>query len=124
MSSIVALIGRALMSAIFIESGLSKLTNPTGAIGYMGHVGLPVPVAAYIVAVCVEFGGGLCILLGFQTRIVAAIMAAFCIATALVAHYDPSNQEQMINFMKNICMAGGFLQLVAWGGGRYSVSKR
>jgi putative oxidoreductase len=123
MSSIVALIGRALMAAIFIESGMSKLMNPSAYIGYMGHVGLPVPAAAYGVAVCVEFGGGLAILLGFQTRIVAAIMAVFCVATALIAHYDPGNQEQMINFMKNICMAGGFLQLVAWGGGRYSVTK-
>jgi putative oxidoreductase len=123
MSSIVALIGRALMAAIFIESGLAKLLNPVMYIGYMAHENLPVPTAAYIVAVIVEFGGGLAILLGFQIRIVAAVMAVFCVATAVIAHYDPSNQEQMINFMKNICMAGGFLQLVAWGGGRYTVTR-
>jgi putative oxidoreductase len=92
-------------------------------IGYMASEHLPVPTVAYAIAVIVELGGGLCILLGFQIRIVAAIMAVFCVATALIAHYDPTNQAQMINFMKNICMAGGFLQLVAWGGGRYTVSK-
>ncbi len=123
MSSVVALVGRALMAAIFIESGLSKLLNPVGAIGYMASQHLPVPTAAYAVSVIVEFGGGLAILLGFQIRIVAAVLAVFCVATALIAHYDPSNQQQMINFMKNICMAGGFLQLVAWGGGRYTVTK-
>ncbi len=123
MNSVVALIGRALMSAIFIEAGLGKLMNPSGAIGYMAHVGLPLPPAAFAVSVLVEVGGGFAILIGFQTRIVAAILAVFCVVTALVVHYQPDNQEQMINFMKNLCMAGGFLQLVAWGAGRYSVSK-
>jgi putative oxidoreductase len=123
MSSIVALVGRALMCAIFVESGLAKLLSPAATIGYMAHLGLPLPPAAYAVSVVVEFGGGLAILLGFQIRIVAAIMAVFCIATALIAHNDMADRMQEINFMKNLCMAGGFLQLVAWGGGRYTVSR-
>jgi putative oxidoreductase len=123
MSSVVALVGRALMCAIFVESGLAKLLSPAATIGYMAHLGLPLPPAAYAVSVVVEFGGGLAILLGFQIRIVAAIMAVFCIATALIAHNDMADRMQEINFMKNLCMAGGFLQLVAWGGGRYTVTK-
>ena len=122
MSSVVALVGRALMCAIFVESGLAKLLSPAATIGYMAHLGLPLPPAAYAVSVVVEFGGGLAILLGFQIRIVAAIMAVFCIATALIAHNDMADRMQEINFMKNLCMAGGFLQLVAWGPGRYRVS--
>jgi putative oxidoreductase len=113
MSSIVALVGRALMCAIFVEAGLSKLLAPAGAIGMMAGHGLPLPTVTYIVVLIIEIGGGLAILLGFQIRAVAA----------LIAHYHPEDQNQMINFMKNICMAGGFLQLVAWGGGRYTVTK-
>jgi putative oxidoreductase len=124
MSSIVALVGRALMCAIFIESGLGKLMAPTSYIAAMGHFGLPLPWLAYGVAVAVEIVGGFAILVGFRIRIVAAVIAVYCVATAFIAHDDPGNQEQMINFMKNICMAGGFMQLVAWGGGRYVVSGR
>jgi len=123
MSSVVALVGRALMCAIFVEAGLSKLLAPAGAIGMMAGHGLPLPTVTYIVVLIIEIGGGLAILLGFQIRAVAALMALYCIATALIAHYHPEDQNQMINFMKNICMAGGFLQLVAWGGGRYTVTK-
>ncbi len=122
MSSVVALVGRALMCAIFIESGLAKLLSPAATIGYMASLNLPVPTAAYIVSVVVEFGG-IAILLGFQIRIVATILAVFCIATALIAHNDMASRAQEINFMKNLCMAGGFLQLLAWGGGRYTVTK-
>ncbi len=122
MSSVIALVGRALMSAIFIEAGLGKLLSPAAYIGMMGHYGLPLPSAAYGVAVIVEIGGGFAILLGAQTRIIAAILAVYCVATAFIGHYDPGNQQQMINFMKNICMCGGFLQLVAFGPGRYRVS--
>jgi putative oxidoreductase len=123
MNSVVAIVGRALMCAIFVESGLGKLLSPAATIGYMAHLNLPVPMAAYAIAVIVELGGGLCILLGFQIRIVAAIMAVFCIATALIAHNDMADRMQELNFMKNLCMAGGFLQLVAWGGGRYTVTR-
>jgi putative oxidoreductase len=111
------------MCAIFVEAGLAKLLAPAGAIGLMASHGLPLPTVTYIVVLIIEIGGGLAILLGFQIRAVAALMAVYCIATALIAHYHPGDQNQMIHFMKNICMAGGFLQLVAWGGGRYTVTK-
>jgi putative oxidoreductase len=123
MSSVVAIVGRALMCAIFVEEGLAKLLAPAGAIGMMASHGLPLPMVTYIVVLIIEIGGGLAILLGFQIRAVAALMAVYCIATALIAHYHPDDQDQMIHFMKNICMAGGFLQLVAWGGGRYTVTR-
>jgi putative oxidoreductase len=122
MSSVIALVGRALMCAIFIEAGLGKLLNPAGGIALMAGHGLPVPTATYILVVIIEIGGGLAILLGFQTRIVAALLAAYCVATGVIVHYHPDDQNQMIHFMKNLCMAGGFLQLVAFGPGRYRVS--
>ena len=80
--------------------------------------------AAYIVAVVVELGGGLAILLGWRTRWVALGMAAYCLATAVIAHWHPNDGGQMINFWKNVAMAGGFLQLVAWGAGSFSLDRR
>jgi putative oxidoreductase len=123
MSSIVALIGRVLMSAIFIYFGAMKLLYFPATIGGMNSEHLPLPWAAAIVAVIVELLGGLAILLGIRTRAVAAVLAVYCVVTALVAHAHFDDLNQTIHFMKNICMAGGFLQLLAWGGGRYTATK-
>ncbi len=123
MSNVVALIGRVLLSAIFIYFGAMKLLYFPATIGVMSSEHLPLPWAAAIVAVVVELLGGLAILLGIRTRAVAAILAVYCVVTALIAHTNFDDLNQTINFMKNISMAGGFLQLLAWGGGRYSATK-
>lgn len=120
----IALLGRLLMSAIFINGGIGKALGSTAAIAMMARDGLPVPEVAFAVAVIVELGGGLLFLVGFKTRYVAAVLAAWCIATALVAHLHPGDAGQMIHFMKNVCMAGGFLQAVAFGAGRFSLDRR
>ena len=75
-------------------------------------------------ALVVEIGGGIAVLVGWKTKWAALILAAWCIATGLVAHYHPGDRGQMIHFMKNICMAGGFLQLFVLGAGRFSLDKR
>jgi putative oxidoreductase len=124
MTSAIALLGRLLMSAIFIDYGLMKLMHFSAAVATMSHYALPQPMIGAIIAVVVELGGGLAILVGLRTRIVAAILAVYCVATAMIAHYHPGDANQMIHFMKNICMAGGFLQLTAWGAGRDSVDRR
>jgi putative oxidoreductase len=119
----VALLGRVLMSAIFIHSGYGKAMSPSATMAMMGHEGLPLPGAAYAVAVIIELGGGVLFLFGFRARVVGLALAAWCIATAMVAHYHPNDAGQMIHFMKNVCMAGGFLQVVAFGAGRFSVDR-
>jgi putative oxidoreductase len=119
-----ALLGRVLMSVIFLRGGYGKLMAPTATMAMFTHYHLPVVGAAYAVAVVVELVGGALILLGWKTRIVAPVMAVWCIATALVAHWHPDDSMQMINFMKNLCMAGGFLQLAVYGAGRFSVDRR
>jgi putative oxidoreductase len=124
MSHAIALLGRILMSAIFIQGGINKALAPAATIAMMGHLALPVPAGAYIVAVLVEILGGIAVLVGWRTRWAGAVLFVWCIATALVAHYHPGDRGQMINFMKNIAMAGGFLQLVAWGAGRFSLDRR
>jgi putative oxidoreductase len=120
----VALAGRVLMSAIFISAGYGKAMAPTATMAYLGSQHLPMVGAAYALTVAVELGGGVLFLLGFKARITALVLAVWCIATAFVAHYHPEVREQMINFMKNVCMAGGFLQVVAYGAGRLSLDRR
>ncbi|MBN9561320.1 MAG: DoxX family protein [Alphaproteobacteria bacterium] len=124
MSHLIALLGRILMSAIFIQGGINKALAPASTIAMMGHLALPVPAGAYIVAVLVEILGGIAVLVGWRARWAAVVLFVWCIATALIAHYHPGDRGQMINFMKNIAMAGGFLQLAAWGAGRFSLDRR
>ena len=123
MSSLVALLGRVLMCAIFIEAGFGKLMNFPNTITYMGNEGLPLPWVTAIIVIIIELAGGLALLVGFRVRLLGVLFAVYCVATAFIAHYYPGDTNQMIHFMKNICMAGGFLQLAAWGGGRYVVTR-
>jgi putative oxidoreductase len=119
-----ALIGRVLMSVIFLRSGYGKLMAPNATMVMFAHYHLPVAGAAYALAVAIELGGGALILLGWKTRLVAPVMAVWCIATALVAHFHPDDNGQMIHFMKNLAIAGGFLQLAVYGAGRFSLDRR
>jgi putative oxidoreductase len=112
------------MGAIFVWAGYGKAMAPSATIAGFGHLGLPLPGAAYAVALVVELGGGILFLIGFKSRLTGLVLAVWCIATALVAHDHPGNHEAMIHFMKNLCMAGGLLQVVAFGPGRLSVDRR
>ena len=85
---------------------------------------MPLPALALAVAVLVELGGGLLLIVGFRARYVAAALALFCLATALSFHSNFADQNQMIHFLKNIMMAGGLLQIVAFGAGAFSIDSR
>jgi putative oxidoreductase len=117
-------VGRLLIGLPFAMSGLGKLAayGPTTAM--IAAVGLPVPPLAYAVAVIIELGGGLLLIAGYQTRIVATALALFSIATALSFHSNFADQNQMIHFLKNVMMAGGLLQIVAFGAGAISLDNR
>jgi putative oxidoreductase len=119
-----ALVGRVLISAIFLLSGASKLAAPAAMVGYIQSVGLPFPQLALGLAVAVEIAGGLALILGYRTRVVAAVLAAFSVATALGFHANLADQNQFIHFFKNIAMAGGLLQVVVFGAGRFSLDAR
>jgi putative oxidoreductase len=116
------LVGRVLLGAIFLISGLNKIADPAGTIGYINSAGLPLPQLALAVAIAVEVVGSVLLILGFQTRLVAAALACFTLASAFSFHFDLADQNQFIHFMKNLALAGGLLQIVAFGGGRYSIS--
>lgn len=119
-----ALAGRVLLAAIFILSGAGKLADPAGTIAYIGSAGLPVAPLAFAGAVAIELGGGIALIAGYRTRLVAAVLALFSIVTALAFHSALADQNQFIHFFKNIAMAGGLLQVVAFGGGRLSLDNR
>lgn len=123
-SASASLAGRTLLSAIFILSGISKVSAPAGMIGYIESVGLPFPTLALALAVLVELVGGIALILGYRTRLVATALAVFSVATALAFHNQLGDQNQFIHFFKNIAMAGGLLQVVAFGAGRFSLDAR
>src|SRR5471032_1217899 len=123
-SGVVPFVGRILVAAIFILSGLGKIGAPAATQGYIAAMGLPAPLLAYIGAVAVELGGGLLLLAGYRTKLVAAALALFSIVTAFIFHHALADQNQMIHFLKNFAMAGGLLQFVAYGAGRISVDNR
>jgi putative oxidoreductase len=123
-TSYLAFAGRLLIGVPFAMSGLSKLAAYGATTAMIGAVGLPVPPLAYAVAVAVELGGGLLLIAGFQTRIVAIALAVFSLATALSFHSNFADQNQMIHFLKNVMMAGGLLQVVAFGAGSISIDNR
>jgi putative oxidoreductase len=114
--------GRVLMSVIFVMAGFSKIGAYTGTQGYMESVGVPGGMLPLVIAL--EVGAGLALLLGWQTRISAFLLAGFSVLSALIFHADFGDQMQSILFMKNLAMAGGLLILVANGAGSWSIDAR
>lgn len=114
--------GRFLLSLLFLLSGLGKLGAYGATAAYMTASG--VPAALLPVVVATEILGGLAIVLGWKTRIVAFLLAGFSVLTAVIFHRNFADQTQMIMFLKNLSIAGGFLLLVANGPGRLSLDRR
>ena len=117
-------IGRLLIGLPFAMSGFGKLAAYGKTTAMIAAVGLPLPPLAWAVAVAVELGGGLLLVAGFRARPIAAALAVFCVATALSFHNNFADQDQMIHFLKNVMMAGGLLQIAAFGAGAISLDNR
>jgi len=120
--SIAAPAGRILISLMFVTSGFSKISGYTATQGYMEAMGVPGVMLPLVIAV--ELLGGLAVMLGWHTRIAAFLLAGFSLLSALLFHANFGDQMQMIMFMKNISIAGGFLMIVALGGGAYALDNR
>ena len=116
--------GRLLIGLPFAMSGLGKLAAYGPKTEMIGAVGLPVPPLAFAVAVAVELGGGLLLIAGFRVRLIAIALALFSLATAVSFHGNFADQNQMIHFLKNIMIAGGLLQIAAFGAGAISIDNR
>ena len=114
--------GRILISLIFIQSGWGKIAGYAGTQAYMESAGVPGILLPLVIAV--ELLGGLAVLLGWQARIAAFLLAGFTLLSALLFHLDFGDQGQTIQFMKNLAIAGGFLLIVAHGAGAWSLDAR
>ena len=119
--SYLPLLGRVMIGAPFILSGLGKLTAHDATVAYISSVGLPLAQLAWLIAIVVEMGGGALLVIGYRARLVATVMALFALATAISFHRNFADQNQMIHFLKNIMMAGGLLQIVYFGAGPVSI---
>lgn len=124
MNRYLPLIGRVLIGLPFAMSGLGKLAAYGKTTAMIAAVGLPVPPLAYIVAVALELGGGLLLIAGYQARLVSFALAVFCVAAGVAFHNNFADQNQMIHFLKNVMMAGGLLQIAAFGAGALSLDNR
>jgi putative oxidoreductase len=115
------LVGRILLALIFVLAGIGKISNAAGTMQYMESMG--VPALLFWPTVALEVLGGLAIIVGYQTRLVAFALAAFCVVSALLFHRQLADQTQMIMFLKNLAMAGGFLLLAGTGATAFSIDK-
>lgn len=124
MDKLIAVAARLLMAQIFIISGWSKAMAFTATAGYFSSLGIPMASVVTPLVILIELGGGLALLFGFKTRWVAAVIAAFTIGSALIAHTNFADQGQLINFMKNLAMTGGLLMFVKYGAGGASIDAK
>ena len=127
---VAALIARVLLVALFVQSGYGKISGFAGTASYIAAHGLPLPELGAVIAIAVELGAGLLVLIGWQARWAGLIVAIFTVVAGIFFHAywaDADAAARMgnyINFWKNISIAGGFLMVFAFGPGRYSVDRR
>jgi len=114
--------GRVLLSALFLLSGVGKIGGYAATAGYMASLGVPGALLPLVIGT--EVLGAIALIIGWQTRIVAFLLAGFTLLSAFIFHNNFADQIQMIMFMKNLSIAGGLLLLVVHGAGRISVDRR
>jgi putative oxidoreductase len=120
-----SLIGRILLGAIFLMSGLNKIFDPSGTQQYMAAMGMTwLTELFYIGAIVLEVGGALSVLVGYRARFGAWLLIAFTIPATLVFHTNFADANQMIHFLKNLSVIGGLLYIAAYGAGAVSLDAR
>ncbi|QMS76814.1 DoxX family protein [Aeromonas veronii] len=122
MKDVALLAGRVLLALMFVMAGWSKIGGYAGTQGYMEAMGVPGFMLPLVILL--ELGGGLAVVLGLFTRSLSVLLAGFTLIAAFIFHYQPAEQMQMLMFMKNVSVAGGFLALAAAGAGAFSVDAR
>ena len=124
-----SLIGRVLLALLFVPSGFHKLAGFAGTVGYIASKGVPLPEVAAAIAVGVELGLGLLLLVGLQTRWAALGIGLFTLVITFIFHNFwavPAEQVMMqqLNFFKNLAIVGGLFSIAAWGGGAWSLDAK
>jgi putative oxidoreductase len=115
-------LGRLLLSLIFVVSGVGKIGGYAGTQAYMDSMGVPGMLLPLVIIL--EILGGLAIIVGWQARIAAFLLAGFCLLSAVLFHGNIGDQGEQIQFLKNLGLAGGFLLIVAHGAGAWSLDNR
>ena len=122
MTNILDLVARFFISLIFLLSGINKIGNYEGTVGWMESLGMP---GIFLIpAIILEIVAPILIMVGYKVKISAALLSVFCVTTAIIFHSDFSDQMQFISFMKNIGLAGGFLFIVVNGAKDFSLDKK
>ena len=122
MTNILDLVARVFISLIFLLSGINKIGNYEGTVGWMESLGMP---GIFLIpAIILEIGAPILIIVGYKVKISAALLSVFCVVTAIIFHSDFNDQMQFISFMKNIGLAGGFLFIVVNGTKDFSLDKK
>ena len=116
------LVGRTFLSVLFVLSGVGKIGAYAATAAYMSSVGVPSVLLPVVIAT--EVLGALAIILGWHTRIAAFLLAGYSLLAALIFHANFAEQIEMISFLKNVSIAGGFLLLVGNGAGPLSLDRR
>jgi putative oxidoreductase len=125
-----ALIGRILLAAVFVLSGINKLGNFTGTAAFMSGAGLPMAEVLLVATIAIELICGMMLVLGWRARFAAAVLLLFMVPVTAVFHNpwaagdQEMAQQQMIHFLKNLAIMGGLLNLMAFGSGGYSIKAR
>ena len=123
------LVGRILLSLVFLIAGYRKLMGVAASAGYFAKLGFPMPEVMVWVAIAIELGGGILLLLGWKARWAASLLALFTLIAAFAAHrfweVDPAQYaNQMNHFLKNLAIVGGMMFVAAAGPGALSVDGR
>jgi putative oxidoreductase len=128
--NLAALLGRNLLAAVFVLSGINKLGNFAGTAAFMSSAGLPLAELLLVTTIAIELVCGLMLVIGWQTRFAALVLLLFMIPVTAIFHNPWAAtdaalaQQQMIHFLKNIAIMGGLLNVLAFGAGSYSVEAR
>jgi putative oxidoreductase len=121
MDKYIPLMGRILLSIIFLKSGIDKLFNPASTIQYMTNKGIPMAGVLIVPTILVLIGGGLSILLGYKSKLGAWLLIGFLIPATLIFHSNFPEEE--ISFLKNLGLIGGLLMITAFGAGSLSLDR-
>jgi putative oxidoreductase len=117
-------LARLLMCSLFIWDGVLQLRDPAGTVAYFANLNVPAPQVAVWISIPIHLLGGVAILVGFKTRWAAAVLILLCLGTAFGIHLPAGDMDNMVNFYKNLVMAGGFLYVIAFGAGAISFDQK
>ena len=120
LNSYLPVLARLLMCSLFIWDGVLQLRNPAGTADHFASLDVPVSNIAVWVSIPIHLLGGLAILVGYKTRWAAALLVLLCLGTAFGVHLSAGDMDNMMNFYKNLVMAGGFLYVINFGAGAIS----